>query len=152
MPMKNISSKIEDQVNSVSAWFLSQDDEQLSARPAPGKWSRKEIIGHLCDSAMNNIQRFIRGQYEENSRINYEQDNWVSLSAYNSRSKEELIALWSSLNKHLCRIIEHMPPENHNRTCIMMSLGNETKSYTLKWIAEDYLRHMEHHLNNAGMR
>lgn len=147
--MKNLTAEIERLTAEATAWFLQQEETFLSARPAPGKWSKKEIIGHLCDSAFNNIQRFVRAQYENNPLINYEQDNWVSISDYNSCKKEEIISLWKNLNAHLCRILAKMPPENYSRTCIMMSMANETKTFTLQWIAEDYVRHMQHHLHRV---
>ena len=37
-------------------------DEAASRKPAPNKWSKKEILGHLIDSAANNHQRFMRLQ------------------------------------------------------------------------------------------
>ncbi|MBL8017837.1 MAG: DinB family protein, partial [Ignavibacteria bacterium] len=40
-------------------------EEQLSAKASPLKWSKKELLGHLCDSAVNNLGRFIRAQFEE---------------------------------------------------------------------------------------
>jgi hypothetical protein len=147
--MEKIITAIEENIFNVSGYFLQQTEQLLSQHPAPGMWSKKEIIGHLCDSAFNNIQRFIRAQYEENPVIQYEQDNWVKISAYNSYRKEELITLWQSLNKHLCKILANMPPENYDRVCTMMAFGNETKSYSLRWVAEDYLRHMDHHLKKV---
>jgi hypothetical protein len=148
--MKTVIESIQKNITETSKIFLSHEEKFLSEKPAPGKWSRKEIIGHLCDSALNNIQRFIRGQYENNPTINYEQNNWVSISDYNSYSKEEIILLWSSLNKHLCKILNAMPAENYSNTCVMMSMDNGTKSFTLKWIAEDYLAHLEHHLRKVN--
>lgn len=145
--MKIITEEIEMLVDTVSHQFLLRDEETLSEKPAPAKWSKKEIIGHLCDSAFNNIQRFVRAQYEINPVIQYEQDNWVAIAGYNSYGRVELITLWKSLNTHLCKILLNMPPENYSRTCTMMSLGDETNTYTLQWVAEDYLRHMKHHLN-----
>ncbi|MBC7863993.1 MAG: DinB family protein [Bacteroidia bacterium] len=148
--MKTIIESIQKNVKETSESFLNRDEKFLSQKPLPEKWSKKEIIGHLCDSAMNNIQRFIRGQYENYPTINYEQYNWVNISAYNSYTKEEIILLWSSLNKHLCKILENMPVENYSKTCVMMSMGNETKGYSLKWIAEDYLSHLVHHLKKVN--
>ena len=144
--MKQISSQITLAINAASLNFLALDEEFLGKKSHPEKWSKKEIIGHLCDSAFNNIQRFVRGQYENNPTINYEQNNWVSICNYNSYSKDEIIALWKNLNKHLCKILENMPAENYSKTCVMMSLGNATKEYSLEWIAEDYLRHLLHHI------
>lgn len=49
-------------------------EENMSVKPLPTKWSKKEIIGHLIDSATNNHQRFVRGQFEYNPEILYDQD------------------------------------------------------------------------------
>lgn len=43
--------------------FLHTAPEALSQRPAPGKWSQKEILGHLIDSGINNLQRFTEIQF-----------------------------------------------------------------------------------------
>jgi len=34
-------------------------DAAAGGRPAPGRWSPKEIIGHLIDSAVNNQARYV---------------------------------------------------------------------------------------------
>ncbi len=43
----------------VLAGFSEAESEQ---RPSPERWTRKEVVGHLIDSASNNHQRFVRGQ------------------------------------------------------------------------------------------
>lgn len=44
---------------------LQSIPEDIAAqKPAPGKWSKKEILGHLIDSAANNHQRFVRLQLQ----------------------------------------------------------------------------------------
>jgi len=85
-------------------------EEELSAKKAPGKWSRKEIIGHLIDSAQNNLRRFICGQYEnEPPAIVYEQDFWVAANAYNKMAKADVLSLWILMNERICAVLESMP-------------------------------------------
>ena len=62
--------------------------------PAPGKWSNKEIIGHLCDSAQINLQRFIRCTYEENFKLIYEQEEWLIVQRYQQMNTADLLQLW----------------------------------------------------------
>ncbi len=50
------------------------DSDVFSAKPIPSKWSKKEILGHLIDSAQTNIRRFVLGQYEEQPYLVYEQN------------------------------------------------------------------------------
>jgi hypothetical protein len=61
--------------------LLNIDDASFSLKSTPDKWSKKEELGHLIDSAQNNIQRFIRVQHEENVHIRYNPDNWVAIDA-----------------------------------------------------------------------
>jgi hypothetical protein len=64
----------------------------------PEKWSKKEIIGHLCDSAFTNIRRFVVTQYKENENIVYDQNAWVKAQNYQNVPTSELINLWKALN------------------------------------------------------
>src|SRR6266498_4627281 len=77
--------------------------DEFSFKPSPSKWSKKEILGHLIDSAQNNIRRFIVAQYEERPKIIYNQDKWVAIAGYNDYYTADLIRLWVLLNNHICR-------------------------------------------------
>ncbi len=48
----------------------------MSIKLFPNKWSKKEIIGHLINSATNNHQRFVRCQFETIPKIVYDQNKW----------------------------------------------------------------------------
>lgn len=106
------------------------------------KWSKKEILGHLVDSANINLQRFIRGQVEDNPSIYYEQDEWVSVQGYHEYDDEKLITLWESLNRHLVYVVNRIPHANLSRTCL--SKNGEARS--LQELAGDYLSHLQHHI------
>lgn len=64
--MMEISSDLEKIIEETSARLSSMDKTSLDHKPSPGKWSKKEILGHLVDSAGNNLHRFVRGQYDAN--------------------------------------------------------------------------------------
>lgn len=116
--------------------------EEFSAISNPGKWCKIEILGHLIDSAANNHQRFIRIQYEDVPTIVYHTDNWVKLSGYKNNEKAHLINLWEVYNRQLVFILKAIPEENFGRKC----KTNEQEPVTLKWLIEDYVKHLEHHL------
>ena len=120
-------------------WQLTE--ETLSAKPNPAKWSRKEIIGHLVDSALNNARRFVVAQYEEAPHIVYAQDTWVKASGYQQYDSKELIQLWVLINKHICSILAATPQEMYNRTCLTQQV------HTIEWLAADYNKHLLHHLH-----
>ncbi len=102
--MIKIAQEIEITVERTAKAFSEISDEEFAMKKIPGKWSKKEIVGHLIDSAQNNIQRFVRGQYEDTPKISYAQDDWVRLQDYQRYPKADLIQFWRMINKHLCRI------------------------------------------------
>ena len=58
-------------------------DEPSRQSREPGKWSPREIIGHLIDSASNNHQRFVRALFQDDLVFpGYDQDAWVAAQAY----------------------------------------------------------------------
>lgn len=122
------------------------DDERFSSKPNPEKWSKQEELGHLIDSAQNNIQRFIRVQYEENVHIRYNPDNWVAMNDYQNSAKNDLIALWYLLNKQIIAILEKMPADKYE--ALMSFDVNPANKNTTLFIAEDYVQHLTHHLES----
>lgn len=142
--MDNILKAINRWVQAVPKEFAAMSEAERSIRPSPNKWSKKEIVGHLCDSAINNIQRFIKIQYTEQPYIiePYNQEQWVSLQNYQERSIDEILNLFQTLNKQVITIIMNIPEEKLSYPCVT---GNTQK--TLLWLIQDYLNHMEHHIN-----
>src|SRR3954462_10572787 len=91
-------------------------DGDASHHPAPGKWSPKEIIGHLIDSASNNHGRFVRATLQDEMVFpGYDQDGWFSTQQYDTHSWEDLVALWAQLNLHLARVMERIPEQAKKR-------------------------------------
>ena len=122
-------------------------EDAASKKPAPNKWSKKEILGHLIDSAANNHQRFMRLQLQtEISLPGYDQDDWVRLNRYQQRTWNEIVTLWSAYNRHLASVIESLDDS---------ALGHVWHSpdgdVTLEFIASDYVRHLKHHLKQIGI-
>jgi hypothetical protein len=124
----------------VLARFSEAESEQ---RPAPERWTKKEVLGHLIDSASNNHQRFVRGQLSKGQDFpGYEQERWVSIQQYQSAPWNDLIDLWRAYNSHLLHVAECMSEEGQRATC-RVGGGNEL---TLADLFVDYVDHLEHHL------
>ena len=139
--MKNTIAELEQLIKEYVPLMKNISEEAMLVKPASGKWSKKEIIGHLIDSALTNSRRFIVAQYEEAPKIVYAQVEWVIASAYQSYDTGELIQLWALLNKHICHILENTPEHLWQRTCMTQQL------HTLEWLAADYVKHLKHHMH-----
>jgi hypothetical protein len=142
--MQQVINQLEALLDEYTGRLANIPAEGFSLKPSPVKWSKKEILGHLVDSAQNNIQRFVRAQYENKPRIVYNQDVWVAVQGYQNYSAGQLIQLWQLLNRHICIILSQMPQEVYGRLC---NTGREEeKLYTVQFLAEDYVTHLVHHL------
>ncbi|HFK5553344.1 TPA: DinB family protein [Elizabethkingia anophelis] len=122
--------------------IISEDEWVYKA--SPEKWSRKEILGHLCDSAFTNIRRFVVTQYKENKNIVYDQDEWVKAQNYQNIPAAEVINLWKSLNYQIVHIVENIPDELLQRTCDTSKTTPEI--LTLEVLIKGYIDHLHHHL------
>ena len=124
----------------------------VSSAPAPGKWSPKEVIGHLIDSAGNNHQRFVRAQLPDARAFDgYAQDAWVKLQQYNEADWPVLIDLWSSFNLHLAHVMDSTSRDELERPRPDLQLGRLSfrsveEPVTLLWSMQDYVVHLKHHL------
>lgn len=126
--------------------FFNQNLDAINwdKKPAIDKWSKKQIIGHLIDSAQVNLQRFVRCTYEANFKLIYQQEQWVKVQRYQETDVEDLLILWKLLNKQIIRLLEQYP---EGRIDVQCDTGrNESSLHTVSWLALDYVEHLNHHL------
>lgn len=124
-------------------------DAEASLQPAPGRWSKKEILGHLIDSASNNHQRIVRALLAPRVEFPaYAQDSWVAAQSYASEPWPDLISLWSALNRHLLHVIRTMPETAHRHE---IAFGGNPP-IALSALIGGYLNHLEHHLEQVSAR
>jgi|SRR5829696_4436916 len=130
-------------------------EERSSRKTSLDEWSPKETLGHLIDSAANNHQRFVRGQFTDDLAFpGYEQVQWVSSQNYRDESWAEVIQLWSSYNLHLLHVASAIPVDvltkprsSHTLDQIALNLVNKNQSTTLEYLIRDYVDHLRHHLD-----
>jgi hypothetical protein len=113
-----------------------------------GGWSRKQVIGHLIDSASNNHQRFVRAMLQESLETpGYDQAGNVRVQAVQKAEWLLLVSLWASYNRYLAHVIAQIPANKLETPC---RIGGR-EPVTLRYVAEDYLAHLLHHLRQIGL-
>jgi hypothetical protein len=142
--MLAVASKLLHVINAARPRLLSMPEARAADKPYPDIWSIKEILGHLIDSASTNHQRIVRMQQEADiGTFSYEQLHWVASQKYQTEPWEDLVRLWHAYNSHLAHIIANIDPAALQNTCDI-DYGSPV---TLRFVAEDYVKHMEHHLD-----
>jgi hypothetical protein len=134
--------------------LLALGDDNSGRRPAPGKWSPREIVGHLIDSASNNHQRFVRALWQDDLIFSgYAQSEWVEAQQYQQAPWRELVTLWDQFNRHLARVMtavpDHIrtrPHRRHNLHLLAWQPVAEHEPATLDYFMRDYVGHLVHHL------
>src|SRR5690349_4498197 len=115
--MKRTIEDIKSVLDTMEPSIRAISDVEFSAKPRQDKWSKKEVIGHLIDSAENNLRRFISARSEDRPKIIYEQDFWVSANAYQSATQDDVVTLWRLLNERICAVLATIPPEEYGTLC-----------------------------------
>ncbi len=128
-------------LNTVPPLLYKMEESEFSLKPSPEKWSKKEILGHLIDSAANNHQRFVRAQFEDTPAIAYDQNKWNEFSYHQQMRKYDLVDFWLNYNRYFLKLIKLIP---HFKLSKNVKVGDKT--HTLQFIIEDYVVHMEYHL------
>lgn len=138
-----IETRLTQTIDAARPRLLSITEQSASEKPFPDKWSLKEILGHLLDSATNNRQRIVRmqGQADIGSFV-YDQLHWVTAQHYQSEPWQAMVEFWYLYNAHLAHVISHVDRDTLEHLCDM----GYSKPATLKFVIEDYVRHVEHHL------
>jgi hypothetical protein len=152
--MHHIASELRETVADALVWLRKLPGDADGRRPAPNKWSPREIIGHLIDSASVNHERFVRAQLQDSLVFaTYEQDLWVSRQGYHEQDWNGLLARWAAFNEQVASTVEHIADRDmtrsridHNLHMIAWRTISPTAPATLEYFVSDYVGHLRHHL------
>jgi hypothetical protein len=146
--MKELSEKLLAVVDAAEPKLRAINASESAKPIRPGGWSRKQVMGHLIDSASNNHQRFVRAVLQDSLDFPaYDQDGNIRVQAPQEAEWPLLVSLWAMYNRYLAHIIARLPESKLEAVC-RIGAG---KPVTLGFIAEDYLTHLLHHLRQVGV-
>lgn len=142
---------LENLLVSIPASYQNLSEDALLYPPAPGKWSRQQVLGHLIDSAINNLKRFTDIQLAgETYQIQaYRQDGLVEVNHYQQLPLARLLNLWGALNRQIVFVVCRIPPQK--LVCRIQPQYDQAGIKTLGWLVCDYVAHLQHHLRAIGM-
>ena len=144
--MTNLLQKLQTVIAETEPKLAAIGEKSGAERPGGGEgWSRKQELGHLIDSAVNNRARFINaalaGEYAGPS---YDGDGWVALGGYAEMSWSDAVGLWSALNRALAVVVGRIPTDRLSTPCRIGGGG----PVTLEFVIGDYIDHMQEHLDH----
>jgi hypothetical protein len=129
--------------------LLAAISDEVAATKTDAKWSRKEELGHLIDSASNNHLRFVRAALEpEFHGVSYDQDRSVALHGYQDLAWSELLEFWRRYNLLLVKLVSGIPESKLNTRCRV----GDGAEVSLGFLIADYVTHMQHHLDHILRR
>jgi len=141
--MDQLSRQLRDVVERAGREFEGYSDTDAAKPIQSGGWSRKQVLGHLIDSASNNHQRFVRALLQDELIWpGYDQEGCVRAQRYQDAQWADLVELWTSYNRFLSHVLAGIPEDKLQTPCRI----GDNSPMTLQELAIDYLRHMQHHL------
>ncbi len=145
-PLATTAARLLEAVEAAEPKLLALGETAAGANRGSGKWSAKQILGHLLDSASNNHQRFVRAASGEPFKgPGYAQEHWVACQHYDQRPWVALVAFWVAYNGHLAHVLSHYPEQHRSVPC---EIGGGPP-VTLEFVARDYVGHIRHHLTQV---
>jgi len=145
--MLKVANELRQLVERVLPELGEISDDKAALESEPGKWTRKEVLGHLIDSACNNHRRWIVGQTPGLAKFDgYEQNVWVSRQHYAEESWADIVALWAAYNRHLRHVVSRTPLEH---MLLAATSPDGAGPVTVGFLMQDYVGHIRHHLEQV---
>jgi hypothetical protein len=140
---KDLADRLASTIEEVKTVITHTSDFDLARKTDPKKWSKKEILGHLIDSGINNLQRFTEIQFKPQPFVikSYSQDELVAVNAYQQAPVEEILSCWLAINVRIGNVIRSLPAGKLSAGIILP----DGRKADLQFLINDYIDHMMHH-------
>ena len=146
MPLTETQDKLSKLIKTGFEAIPKYSESEMVYKVSTKKWSKKEILGHLIDSGINNLQRFTEIQFTTAIPYkirNYSQNELVKANDYQNAETKEIAEFWKAINNRILYLFS-IQNEKLLNTEIIFENGDTSD---LKFLMEDYVNHLEHHLN-----
>jgi len=144
----NILETLRQQRDKTTSFFKSVSDEKANYAYAEGKWTVKEVLGHMVDSERVFVFRalsFARG--EEQSLPGFDENTYVPAGKFGDRTLQSLIDEYTSVREATLTFFNNLRDEDWAKTGIANN-GN----FTVNSLAYIIAGHNEHHLKILAER
>ena len=139
---KTLIAQYNDGYRVVAEAVTGATDEELDARPAPGKWTAREVVHHLADSEMTSAIRLRLLLAADRPAIaGYDQDEFARRLHYDTRSLHASLAAFQAARITTGEILERMSEADWQREGTHSELGR----YTVEQWLEIYAAHAHGH-------
>ncbi len=113
----------------------------------PGKWTGKQILGHLADCELVFLTRLRFLLAEKMPRIvPFKQDNWANRFRYQAQDTRRLRELFRVLRDDMIRLVRESPPSAFARR----GSHPDNPRYTAEWLVVHAAEHTDHHLDQLA--
>jgi len=142
--MLDTYEKLNNLLIDANSYISAQTDVDFNYKKTSKKWSKKEILGHLIDSGINNLQRFTEIQFKPKPYkiIAYRQNELVIANNYQKATIQELLNFWLTINYRILNILKQLDQTSLQYKIVL----EDTTIMNLEFLITDYITHLEHHL------
>jgi hypothetical protein len=139
----NLAQHFRTELDDIHAAIIALSPQIAGSPWRDGGWTRKQIVGHMLDSATNNRQRFVRASTDGSfAGPNYAQEAWVAAHGYAGQHWETLLLWWEVEHEILASVVDNVPEERLEAICTV----GDNAPVTLRFLIEDYTAHQRWHL------
>jgi hypothetical protein len=138
---RELIERYKDGYRVVSEALLRATDEELDARPAPGKWTAREIVHHLADSEMTSAIRLrLLLAQDRPTIVGYDQEEFARRLYYHRPIPASLDA-FEAARRSTAEILDHLTATEWRRE----GTHSESGPYGIERWLEIYADHAHKH-------